>query len=292
MKRALITGASGFIGSHFMKRLLLDGWTVRSVDVVDPSWPLDCREFFRFHGHSSRFELVIHCAATIPSVDKRAANGLSVAEDFSIDAEFFQWLLRARPLKTCYFSSSAAYPTHLQTKPYKLVESDIDLDDIRSPDGMYGLTKLVGEVQAREARKTGLDILVVRPQSGYGTDQSLNYPFPSMIQRAKRRLDPFEVWGTGQQVRDFIHVDDVVGCVLAMLEADCQGPVNIGSGVGTSMLELAQLVSENYGPTVQTLPDKPIGTPYRCADTTLMETFYKPTVTLEEGIRRALAGII
>jgi nucleoside-diphosphate-sugar epimerase len=205
-----------------------------------------------------------------------------------LDAELFQWALKARPGKIVYFSSAAAYPIEMD-RP--VVESDIDLDNLRQPDRIYGLTKLVGEIQAREAVKAGLDVLVVRPQSGYGADQSLSYPFPTFIERAKNREDPFVVWGSGKQSRDFVHVDDIVGAVMAFLAADFQGPVNIGTGHSTSLYDLALAVclEASYFPEIRTRRDKPECAPYHCADTTLMRTYYEAKISLQDGIREALA---
>lgn len=286
--KVLITGSRGFVGHQFWKTLATEDDLVVEVDTAC-ELPVDCRSIFR-GDFCPNFDLVIHCAATIPAVDDRRSNRLTVAEDFALDAEMFQWALRTQPKQVVYFSSSAAYPTHLQTSPYLLKEEDIDLDHISNPDDMYGLTKLVGEVQAMEARRQGLNILIVRPQSGYGATQSANYPFRAMIERAKAREDPFMVWGTGDQVRDFVHINDVVGAVLTMCEEGFQGPVNIGSGVPISMVHLAHLVTAaaGYTPDIVTMPEKPIGTAYRCADTTLMDTIYKPTIGLEQGIRMAL----
>ena len=218
---------------------------------------------------------------------------LSVAVDLAIDAEMFQWALRTRPRKVVYFSSSAAYPVHLQTgdPPRRLAEGDIDLDDLRSPDMTYGLSKLVGEVQARHARAAGLDVLVVRPFSGFGEDQSLDYPWPSFAERARRRDAPFEIWGDGQQVRDWVHIDDVVGATMAAVEQDVPGPVNIGTGRPTAFDELAEMFCQEagYSPEIKHLPAAPSGVRYRVADVSWMNIFYELQVTLEEGIRRALA---
>lgn len=289
-KTALITGNLGFVGRHFQAHLESQGWDVFGFDIRGGEHRIgsgmDAIVFFTMD--QTKFDLVIHCAATIPPIDQRRHNDMPVAMDFGIDSLFFQWALRTQPRKIVYFSSSAAYPIHLQQGVHKLRESDIELDSLSGPDAMYGLTKLVGEVQAREAKRQGLDILVLRPFSGYGTYQSVDYPFPAFISRARQRTNPFPVWGSGDQVRDFIHIDDVVGAVMAMLEADFQGPVNLGTGRPTSLCDLARLMTASYMPKLQTRSEKPTGAFYRCADPTLMEKFYVPKVSLEEGIRRAM----
>jgi nucleoside-diphosphate-sugar epimerase len=147
-----------------------------------------------------------------------------------------------------------------------------------------------GEFLAGLARAAGVKVHVLRPFSGYGSDQSADYPFPSMIDRALSRADPFDVWGDGSAVRDFVHIDDVVATVLAAVDRDIPGPLNIGNGRATSMAELAGLITgiAGYTPRFQFHPDRPAGPAWRVADTKLSHAVYRPTVTLEDGIHRAL----
>jgi nucleoside-diphosphate-sugar epimerase len=217
---------------------------------------------------------------------------LSVASDLAIDADMFQWALRTRPKHIVYFSSSAAYPIFLQRLQYqqKLREIDINLEHIRTPDFTYGWAKLSGEMLASYARAEGLKVTVLRPFSGYGSDQALDYPFPSFIERAKRKADPFEVWGRGTQVRDFVHIDDVVGATFAAVINDVK-TMNICSGRPTSFIELAEMVmlQAGYLAPIKNNLDAPIGVEYRVGDPTRMLEVYEPKISLEEGIALALA---
>lgn len=287
--RALVTGSSGFIGSHFTRHLRENGYSVLEVDVRrHHAAPIDCRRFF--HVDRQHFDLVIHAAAVIPHLESRGLNSMPVAGNLEIDASMFQWAMKTMPTKVVYFSSSAAYPIDLNHPKRPLHEDDIDLDDLRQPDGMYGFYKLAGEVQAREARRQGLYVLVVRPQTGYGEGQTIDYPIPAMVQRALHQEDPFTIWGSGNQVRDPVHVDDIIGAVMAMLDIEFQGPVNIGGGLPWTLRDMAELICHEagYQPELEFLTDKPEGSPARYADTTLMNKFYWPSVDLEEGVWRLL----
>ncbi len=219
-------------------------------------------------------------------------NPLSVASDLAIDADMFQWALKTRPKHIVYFSSSAAYPIFLQKLAYqqKLREIDINLEHIRTPDFTYGWAKLSGEMLASYARAEGLKVTVLRPFSGYGSDQALDYPFPSFIERAKRKADPFEVWGRGTQVRDFVHIDDVVGATFAAVMNDVT-TMNICTGRPTSFIELAEMVmlQAGYLAPIKNNLDAPIGVEYRVGDPTGMLEVYEPEISLEEGIALALA---
>jgi nucleoside-diphosphate-sugar epimerase len=132
-------------------------------------------------------------------------------------------------------------------------------------------------------------VTVVRPFSGYGEDQSEDFPFRAILERVKRREDPLTIWGDGTQVRDWIHIDDVIAGMLAVAESGTEEPVNLCTGVGTSMLELATLacLQVHHMPDITLLTDKPAGVAYRVGDPTRFHEFYKPQVPLVEGIARA-----
>jgi nucleoside-diphosphate-sugar epimerase len=142
---------------------------------------------------------------------------------------------------------------------------------------------------ARHARDAGLAVTVVRPYSGYGEDQSEDFPFGAFIGRARRREDPFEVWN-GAAVRDWIHIDDVVAGALAVVESGTEEPVSLCTGVGTSMLELAGMVCDRagYSPKVVERADMPSGVNHRVGDPTVMNRYYRASVSLSEGVERAL----
>jgi nucleoside-diphosphate-sugar epimerase len=299
-RTALVTGSAGFVGRHVTRELVARGYAVTGIDLV-PGTPAgvevdllgNALELFRDDGR--RFELVVHAAAVVGGRTMIDGRPLELAAvDLELDAALWRWALRTRPGRIVYLSSSAAYPVKYQRLDlgHRLEEGLIDhrAAILGTPDATYGLVKLVGERLALEAAGEGLAVTVVRPFSGYGADQALDYPFPAFIDRARRRADPFDVWGTGRQVRDFVHIDDVVAAIVALVDAEVDGPVNIGTGRPTSFLELAELVTAaaGYTPTIRTLEDAPVGVEYRVADTRQLEHHYTPRITLEAAIAEAL----
>lgn len=305
-KTALVTGHKGFIGRHMFDRLSREGYATYGFDIADSIYPLDARDFFRTDDR--HFDLVVHCAAVVGGRKKIEGAPLDIAVDLSIDAEMFQWAMRVKPGRVVYFSSSAAYPTWLQehsdsrcgnincpTHGPRLPEIEIKLnsEEIGTPDLTYGWTKLTGEVLADYYAKSGGIVHVFRPFSGYGTDQDLDYPFRAFIQRALNREDPFTVWGDGRQVRDFIHIDDILNSIMVAIEHDIRGPVNLCTGIDTSFNELANLITAlaGYQPTIAHVCNAPVGVRYRVGDPTEMLKFYTPKISLEEGIKRALRGL-
>lgn len=285
--KILITGGDGFVGKYF-QRLYRD----HDITIVDIKSGNDCRDFFKVS--KQRYDLVIHLAAIVGGRKTIEGDPLSIATDLAIDSDFFQWVLKTKPGRVVYFSSSAAYPVRLQKLKDKrsLAESDINLSNIRNPDLTYGWAKLTGEYLAQFALAENIKIHIFRPFSGYGTDQDLSYPFPAYIKRAVERQDPFEVWGDGEQVRDFIHMVDVVKAVDAAIKQDYLEPLNLGNGIATTFNTLAQMVCNEvkYSPSIKHLPTEPVGVMYRVSDNTNMLDVYQPSINLEEGIRMAIKG--
>jgi nucleoside-diphosphate-sugar epimerase len=291
--RALVTGSAGFIGRHIRVALIRSGYDVQGLDIIPApgTWQRDARDYFRRSG--AHYDVVVHAAAVVGGRAQIDGNPLALAANLELDAAMFQWAARTRPGRVVYLSSSAAYPTDLQHIGYchRLIETDISHAFPQLPDALYGWSKLTGERLALLARAESVPVTIVRPFSGYGEDQSTDYPFPAFAARARARADPFVIWGDGQQARDWIHVDDICAAIMAMIAGGFDGPVNLGSGQATAMRELAGLMcaEAGYEPVIEVLADKPLGVAYRVADVTLMEQFFRPKVSLEEGVRRALA---
>jgi len=283
--RVLITGNEGFVGKYFHKRLGPD----HDITGIDIKSGIDCRDFFK--KDDSQYDLVIHLAAIVGGRESIEGRPMAVADNFSIDSEFFQWCLKTKPKKIVYFSSSAAYPTHYQqgSEAKRLQEWMITPSAPHSPDMTYGMAKVIGEYLALFVE----NVHIFRPFSGYSYLQDSTYPFPMYIKRAVKKSDPFEVWGPGTQTRDFIHIEDIVSAVLTAVEEGITGPINLGTGRSTSFLELAKMSMDavGYKGQILTRPDKPVGCMHRVSDNTKLLSFYTPKITLEEGIAEAVSAL-
>ncbi|MTI88896.1 MAG: NAD-dependent epimerase/dehydratase family protein [Balneolaceae bacterium] len=242
----------------------------------------------------THFTDVFHFAAIVGGRAKIDGDPMLVALDLSIDAEFFLWVCRHKPNRTLYPSSSAAYPVDLQTESdaIALSESDIDFKNMGQPDMTYGWSKLTGEYLAYIAAKYyDVSVTCIRPFSGYGEDQDLSYPIPAIARRAALKENPFEVWGTGKQGRDFVHIDDVMDCTLLAMDKITDGrAINIGSGKLTNFLQIIDVFTSfaGYDPDIKQLLDKPVGVHARYANMDYVndELDWKPNISLEEGMRR------
>lgn len=294
-RTALVTGHAGFLGRHFYDRLWQEGYQVTGADPADPADPgrTDALNIFRYG--DKQYELVIHCAAESPNRAAIDDNPARVgAANLELDAALFGWALRTQPDHVVYFSSSAVYPVTLQTGavnvPLREEQQQATGPVIGSPDAVYGWTKLTGELMAEHYRAAGGRVSVFRPFSGYGGDQSAEFPFGAFRDRAMAKADPFVIWGDGQQVRDFIHVDDVVSATLAAVASNVAGPVNLCTGQGVTMTGLATLfcTAAGYRPEFQMVETAPGGVNYRVGDSVRMRGFYQPQVTIDQGVARAL----
>lgn len=301
--KVLLTGSEGFVGTYFKRALAQRGITPVCVDIAG-SQPTDARDFFR--ADTTQYDLVIHLAAVVGGRAKIDGAPLDIAVDLAIDAELFQFVMRTAPKCTMYFSSSAAYPIALQGRgpmwntPARLSEWMIKLDDKVEADMTYGHTKLTGEYQAEFARAAGHRVLVFRPFGGYGPEQTLDYPWTSIAKRAVCMHHPLEVWGPGDQRRDFIHMSDVVDGALAAYDAGLGGTYNLCTGGSTSFIQLASLFAKvvavetgaRYTPLIRPLVDKPSGVHQRVGDPRLMSTFYSPKITLLEGVQETVRSLL
>jgi nucleoside-diphosphate-sugar epimerase len=303
--KALVTGAAGFVGRHMTRELMDRGYEVDMCDIEFTDEYVDFDEHvskdanFLFMHNTKRYDLVVHAAATAPfraAIDNQPAN---LVYDMHLDAAMFDWAIGTGQKHVVYLSSSAAYPVGLQRRldtSERLAEGDIDLDYPEQPDGRYGVAKLAGEHMARAAIEVGLPVTVVRPFSGYGEDQGDDWPFGAFIKRIKERQVPTEIWGAADQQRDWIHISDVVNGILAIVDNwdTSIGPVNLCTGIGTEIGHLVDFMQaeaewKEYEKRYIGLRDKPLGVMRRVGDPTLFRAFYTPKVTIEEGVRRALA---
>lgn len=330
MKYHLIPGACGFVGRNITRRLLniTDDTLVLVDDLTKGRAPelwlnggdgnggfeqgrvlfyqADIRSFLKSLDDPNhplanvQFSDVFHLAAIVGGRTMIDGDPLKVALNLSIDAEFFYWASRHKPARIMYPSSSAAYPVAIQTRENNqaLSEGNIDLKNIGLPDMTYGWSKITGEYLAKLAHEHyGLSVVCIRPFSGYGEDQETDYPIPAIARRVAMKEDPVEVWGTGNQGRDFVHIDDVIDVMLLAMEKISDGTaINIGAGKLTSFREIIQTFVHiaGYNPSIKPLLDKPVGTFSRYSDMSFVKDKlgWSPKISLEEGLTRVYQKVL
>jgi nucleoside-diphosphate-sugar epimerase len=291
----LITGSSGFLGSHLVKYLKRQGHCVVGVDIV-PSETTDVVEDLGLYipQCGEKFDLLLHFAANVGGRENIETNYLDMIKNIELDRLAFSWAIE-HVEHVIYPSSSAVYPVdHQFTKGISLKESLINFENncIGVSDHLYGWSKLTAERMLWQIhQETSLQIHIVRPFSGYGSGQNLTYPMPNLVNLVKTMPTKLQVWGDGNQTRDWVHVDDIVRVInWCISDPTKYFTLNIGTGVATSFNELIDKIYRlNYNkpcPEIQTLTDKPQGVQYRTADITLLQSLnISPIVSLEQGIK-------
>jgi GDP-L-fucose synthase len=307
MPNCLITGGCGFIGRHFTKKMVDLGYSVIVVDnMISKSallplyWPIhlickfifindDILEYLKTANDS--FDIIIHAAAVVGGRETIENNPLLISNNTTIDNELFRWIEHHSVKNLVYFSSSAVYPLSLQTlenhRKLKLNDIDILNDNISVPDLTYGWSKLTGEFLLYIlSKRVNTNISIYRPFSGYGEDQHESYPFPSIMQKVMRNDTEIDIWSDA--VRDFVYIDDIVNYVLdTCFHNEKIRILNIGTGIATSMSELANKVSNivyNKDININILDDKPKGVYYRVSN----ENNDYLWNSLEYGIKKSL----
>jgi UDP-glucuronate 4-epimerase len=301
--RAVVTGAAGFIGSHLVEALLANGVGVLGIDsFTDYYSPVQKRENLAKALGNPRFEvveedladapdlpelldapLVIHLAAEA-GVRRSWGDGFEryVTRNVLATQRLLEACLEASPERVVVASSSSVYG---DAETFPTPEESRLLP--RSP---YGITKLATENLARTyAANWGLPTVSLRFFTVFGPRQRPDMAFHRLIEAAIRRT-PFPLYGTGDQIRDFTYVSDVVRAICAAGEGDVEpGSVyNVAGGVEVSLGEVIGVVEELTGFRID-LDRQPVqaGDARRTGGSTLLaesELGWTPEVSLREGI--------
>ncbi len=322
--KILVTGGAGFVGRNLIKRLLREDHTIVCVDnlrtgtgAIHPKYwlnpdqlhserfefiELDCRDYFK--NNVSEFEELYHLAAIVGGRAVIEGNPIFVASDLAIDSDMWNFVAKNTDTKVIHFSSSAAYPIELQRENSwrNLAESDVDFESfaIGKPDLSYGWAKLTSEFIGKLAFESkGIKSVTYRPFSGYGIDQDSNYPFRAICDRAialDRNSKSFQVWGSGNQIRDFIHIDDCISGILQTKDKIIDGSaINLATGIGTSFKSLAAIVLRTLDieqVEITGTSDKPEGVFARVGSVDYSKNLgFVASKSISEGIREAINAL-
>jgi len=142
--------------------------------------------------------------------------------------------------------------------------------------------------------KDTIDISIIRPFSGYGSKQSLDYPVPNLINIVKNNPNNIKVWGTGKQTRDFVYIDDIVDTLeWCLTDTTKFRVVNVGTGIATSFVDVItlahQLIHNTSVLDITCVLEKPVGVLNRYCNASLQTQLgIYPKTSLEQGIKLML----
>ena len=304
MKRVLVSGGAGFLGSHLCERLLADGHTVVSVDNHSTGLP---DNLMHLSGHprlrqldadvtrevpvDGHFDEVLHLASPASPV---AYLGLPVETLLVGSAGTARMLdvARASDARFLFTSTSEVYGdplVHPQPETYWGNVNPV------GPRSVYDEAKRFGEALATAYRTTyGADTTIVRLFNCYGPRMRADdgRMVPTFIDQALRG-EPLTVAGTGEQTRSICYVDDIVEGLVRLLRSGHSGPMNIGSEHELTVLRVAELIRKLTGSRSPiTFVPRPVDDPTtRRPDLTKARTVlgWEPTVSVKEGLRRTIA---
>jgi len=315
-RSVLVTGGASFIGSHLVDRLLDHGADVVVVDDFssgtrenlaslgdDRIVTHDLADRAATLADLPRCERAFHLAAVYGGRGFIESSPDQVLVNLAIDNAVFEACRLAGTKRLVYASSACVYPTVLQASEARrslLAEHEAGFDRPGSAfaDGSYGWCKLMGEFQLEQiARRAPFAGTSARIFTAYGERENESHAAIALIAKAVLRLDPFPVWGTGSQTRNFTYVTDTVTGLLllgALKDDDAFRAINIGSSRHYTIMEFLDSLFGLLGwrpETIEREPWRPVGVASRASDNTLIRRLvgWEPSTSLEEGLRSTLS---
>jgi nucleoside-diphosphate-sugar epimerase len=310
-RRALVTGAGGFIGHHMVKFLKAEGCWVRGADVELPHYEdsdadefmqLDLRDEASCLAATAGVDDVYQLAADMGGIGYITAYRADVARNnVLINAHMLEASRQSAVQRYFYASSACIYPMYLQTSADVTPLKEEDAYPAEPEEG-YGWEKLYAEKLCQYYREEGkLPTTVARFHNIYGplgTYDGGREKAPAAICRKVALAEDggeIEVWGDGEQTRSFTYVDDCVEGIHRILLSDFPHPLNLGTDRLISINGLVDLISDIAGKRLKKrhLLDKPQGVRGRNSDNRRLREVldWEPTTSLEDGLRRTYVWI-
>jgi nucleoside-diphosphate-sugar epimerase len=316
-RRVIVTGGAGFIGSALVKRLTAEGAV---VSVLDNLWRGSLENLLSDQGHCivdvdtmfhridltnaadcikhmRNAEIVYHLADVVAGIDYVFGNEAFVfRQNLLINTNCLNACLINGVPNYVYVGTACSYPKSIQMQN-RIVALEEDKVYPAEPESSYGWSKLMGEYEAELAMKAkNINVGLLRLHNVYGPGASFepgrSQALPSLIRKAVRYPgEPFIVWGSGAQYRDFVYVDDVIeALLLAATKGMNEGAIQIGSEHAISLREAAEkIVQISRKPIVIRFDDtKPEGDRGRIAvcDRARKILGWQPKVPFESGLAR------
>jgi len=306
MKKAVVLGAGGFIGSHLVKRLKQEGYWVRGVDLVKSEYaPTEADDFIigdlrdvNVVERSIEYETdeVYQLAADMGGAGYifTGENDAHVMHNSAlINLHVADRCVKAKVGGVFYSSSACVYPERNQLNPDS-PKCDEDSVYPAAPDSEYGWEKLFSErLYFSFKRNHGLNVKVARFHNIYGPQGAWNNgkeKAPAAICRKVASVKSggtVEVWGDGKQTRSFLYIEDCIDAVRALMQSDFSGPVNIGSEEMISINDFTHMIAEVSGKQVNIVNiEGPTGVRGRSSDNRMIakELGWNPKYDLRTGI--------
>ena len=309
--KILVTGASGFIGSRLLKMLWENGYT----NLRSTSWSRDLRNDFEGYGSvehikgnlqdadfceavSNGVDVIFHCAAnTSNALDTKFNPLLHVTPNIEMNVNLMEQAWRNKVRKFMFISSNTTYPD-------KGMEFCLETDEVQTPD-IVPVYKAVGNMKRycetlcdffSNQIHDPMQCIIIRPSNAYGPNDKYDFEkchvTPANIRKVADNLNPIPLWGDGTEVRDVIHVDDMVSGFITVAEkVDTYDIYNVCYGEGYTVMEVLNLIKELEGNDnpIEFVNNKAPMIPYRLLSAVkLRELGWEPKYDLKSGLENAL----
>ncbi len=305
---ALILGAGGFIGNHLAARLKSEGYYVCGIDLKYPEFNTstcdyfiigDLRDYEFCKAHvTSKYNEVYQLAADMGGAGYifTGENDYNVMHNSAlINLNVSKLAIENKIDKIFYSSSACVYAKHNQldaNNPKCSEDSAYPAD----PDSEYGWEKLFGERLYLSAyRNYNLQVRIARFHNVYGPNGIFNNgkeKAPAALCRKVAEAnngDTIEIWGSGNQSRSFLYIDDCLDAIRKLMSSNFVAPVNIGSEERITINDFARLIIKISGKTISLKNiEGPVGVNGRSSHNDLIkkETNWEPQFSLEQGIAK------
>lgn len=305
-KNVVVTGAAGITGQSMVRRLLDEGANVRAVVFSNRLLNIEHKRL-----EIVQYNLMNHddCMLSVKDMDVcfnfvayiRGAKGQSesknalnlVRNNLFPSINMFDAAVQSKLDRFGFIGSSTMYPDVI----HKVNEEEA-YDGV--PHKLYSgvgwmkrySEKVIEYYNSISTTKFGM----IRTTAIYGPHDAFNdngHVIPQLILKGHAKMNPFEIWGDGTQVRDFVYVDDVVDAIMTVVEKNpIARPYNVATGTGTTITQLVEMITSEYGytPVFKYAPEKPVMIPIRLVDVSRIksELNWTAKVTLKDGIHRTI----
>ena len=313
MKKALVCGAGGFIGSHMVKRLKKEGFWVRGVDLkfsefseteADDFVIGDLRDqFFSRQIIDRKFDEVYQFAADMGGAGFvfTGENDADIMHNSAMINMNVLDICHKRNIKKIFYSSSACiYPEYNQLDPDN-PNCKEDSAYPANPDSEYGWEKLFSEhLYLSYLRNHGMEVRIARYHNIFGVEGTWDggrEKAPAAVCRKVAMAEDggeIEIWGDGIQTRSFLYIDECIEGTLRLTRSNFTGPVNIGSDEMVSINTLVDMVAEISGKKIRKKHiSGPLGVRGRNSDNRLIreKLGWAPSCSLRDGLEKTYAWI-
>jgi len=301
-KLVLVTGGSGFVGTHIVTALLAQGARVRvpvherpmktdaseRIETIraDLTRPEDCRAAAR------GVDYVFHAAGAVSAAGVTASNPMSaITTNLILTAQMLQAAWSEGVERFLVFGSSTGYPP----ADHPIREEEMWSGPTYPAYFGYGwMRRYLERLAEFVASRSKMKVALARPTAVYGRwddfDPVTGHVIPALVRRAVEKANPYVVWGDGTEVRDFLHISDLArGCLLLLEKHAACDPVNLGYGQAVSVKDVVRIILKAAGHEGAQLvfdTSKPSTIPFRMVDTSKAKTLlgFEPKVSLEEGL--------